>query len=204
MPGSRNVAGVYDRLGAGYDRLSAVLDRTAVNRLRNQLLARATATVLEVAVGTGTNLRRYPPGVWVTGLDFSAPSLVAATRRADTAGIDWAPVRGDAQALPLADASVDTVVCTLAGCTFADPGAAFAEMRRVLRPAGRALFLEHIRPTSRAGAAVMRAITPVTTAALGCHPDRDTVSTINASGFTVRVLDQALGGLFVAVEGLPA
>lgn len=204
MPGAQNVAAVYDRLGAGYDQFSALLDRTAVHRLRNELLARATGTVLEVAVGTGANLRRYPPGVRVIGLDFSATSLAAATRRADTAGLGWSPLLGNAQALPLATGSIDTVVCTLAGCTFADPGAAFAEMRRVVKRDGRALFVEHVRPANRPGAALMRAITPLTTAALGCHPDRDTVTTISSSGFVTRVLDRAVGGLFVAVEATPA
>lgn len=200
----RDVARIYDRLGSGYDRLSGLLDRTAVNRMRADLLARARGDVLEVAVGTGANLRRYPTGLRITGLDFSAKVLAVATQRADAAGLDWAPVLGDAEALPFADRSVDTVVCTLAGCTFVHPGAAFAEMRRVLRPAGRALFLEHVRPANRAGAAALSAITPLTVAALGCHPDRDTVDTIRASGFVTSVLERALRGLFVTVEATPA
>lgn len=199
----RDVAGIYDRLGAGYDRLSGLLDRTAVNRMRSDLLARARGDVLEVAVGTGVNLRRYPPGVRVTGLDFSAKALDVATTRAAEAEVDWTAVPADATAVPRPDGSFDTVVCTLAGCTFADPGAVFREMRRVLRPGGRALFLEHVRPANRAGAAALRAITPLTAAALGCHPDRDTVATIDRAGLGPVVLDRALGGLFVAVEATP-
>jgi ubiquinone/menaquinone biosynthesis C-methylase UbiE len=150
----RDVARIYDRLGSGYDRLSGLLDRTAVSRMRADLLARARGDVLEVAVGTGANLRRYPTGLRITGLDFSAKALAVATERADAVGLDWAPVLGDAEALPFADRSVDTVVCTLAGCTFADPGAVFAEVRRVLRPADARCFWSTCAP--RTGPVLLR------------------------------------------------
>src|SRR6185295_4273440 len=114
--------------------------------------------------GTGANLRRYPAGVRVTGLDFAPKALAAASRRAGPLGAGWSPVVGDAERLPLDDASVDTVVCTLAGCTFARPERVFAEMRRVLRPGGQALFLEHVRPANRAGRVALRVLTPLTVA----------------------------------------
>ena len=80
----------------------------------------------------------------------------------------------------------------------------FAEIRRVLRPHGQALFLEHVRSTSVAGRAVLRAVTPLTRAALGCHPDRDTVPAIAGAGFTTEVLDRAVGGLFLSIRATPA
>jgi ubiquinone/menaquinone biosynthesis C-methylase UbiE len=199
-----DVARIYQRWGSGYDKLSALLDRAAVNRMRTELVARATGDVLEVAVGTGANLRHYPAGVRVTGLDFAAKAVAAATKRAGPLGIEWAPVVGDAERIPLADASVDTVVCTLGACTFARPDVVFGEMRRVLRPGGQALFLEHVRAANRAGRAILRTITPLTVAALGCHPDRDTLHTLITAGFTVEVLDQAIGGLFLSLRTAPA
>jgi ubiquinone/menaquinone biosynthesis C-methylase UbiE len=199
-----DVARIYQRLGSGYDKMSALLDRTAVNRMRTELVARATGDVLEVAVGTGANLRHYPAGVRVTGLDFAAKALAAATKRAGPLSIEWAPVVGDAERIPLADSSVDTVVCTLGACTFARPDVVFGEMRRVLRPGGQALFLEHVRPANRAGRAVLRTITPLTVAALGCHPDRDTMHTLTTAGFTAEVLDRAIGGLFLSLRAAPA
>jgi ubiquinone/menaquinone biosynthesis C-methylase UbiE len=200
----KDVARKYQRLGGGYSRLSALLDRTAVNRMRADLLARATGDVLEIAVGTGTNLRHYPTGTRVTGLDFASRAVVAATRRAETLDITWRAVVGDAERLGVADASVDTIVCTLAGCTFARPDVVFAELRRVLRPGGQALFLEHVRAATPLGRTALRAVTPLTIAALGCHPDRDTVATIGAAGFHPEVLDRALGGLFVSVRATPS
>jgi ubiquinone/menaquinone biosynthesis C-methylase UbiE len=199
---ARDVARIYDRLGAGYDRLARLLDTTGVNRLRADLLARAHGDVLEVAVGSGVNLRRYPAGVRVVGLDLSTKALVAARSRAAEAALDFTAVRGDAAALPVPDASVDTVVCTLAGCVFPDPAAVFTEVRRVLRPAGRVLLLEHVRPRSPLGLAAVRVVKPVTTRVLGCHPDRPTVATVEAAGFTTTVL--ATTGPFVEFEAVPA
>jgi SAM-dependent methyltransferase len=80
----------------------------------------------------------------------------------------------------------------------------FAEIRRVLRPGGQALFLEHVRPAGRTGRMAVRSIKPLTKAALGCRPDRDTVETITRSGFATEVLDRALRGLFVSVRAVPA
>ena len=199
-----DVARIYQRLGSGYDRMSTLLDRAAVNRMRTELIARATGDVLEVAVGTGANLRHYPAGVRVTGLDFAAKAVTAATRRARMLSMEFTPVVGDAEHVPLAEATVDTVVCTLGACTFARPDVVFDEMRRVLRPGGHVLFLEHVRAANRAGRAVLRAIKPLTVAALGCHPDRDTVQTLIAAGFTIEVLDRAMGGLFLTVRATPA
>ena len=200
---ARDVTGIYDRLGAGYDRLARLLDAVGVNRMRADLLTRATGEVLEIAVGSGINLRRYPDDVRVTGLDLSGRSLVAARKRAGQAGMEFTGVRGDAATLPVADAAVDTVVCTMAACVFTDPAAVFGEVRRVLRPQGRMLLLEHVRPAGRVGTALVRAIKPIMTRALGCHPDRDTVATVRAAGFATTVLATAGRGLFVVVEATP-
>jgi ubiquinone/menaquinone biosynthesis C-methylase UbiE len=198
-----DVAGIYDRLGAGYDRLSGLLSSVGVNKLRTDLLARVRGEVLEIAVGSGVNLRHYPDGVRVTGLDLSGRSLAAACARAGQDRVDFAGVRGDAGQLPVGDGSVDTVVCTMAGCVFPDPAAVFRDVRRVLRADGRFLLLEHVRPAGPVGLAMVRAIKPVTVRALGCHPDRPTVETVGEAGFDTRVLATAGRGLFVAVEAMP-
>jgi ubiquinone/menaquinone biosynthesis C-methylase UbiE len=199
----RDVARIYQRWGARYDRMSALLDRMVVNRMRAELVGRATGDVLEVAIGTGANLRHYPPGVRIIGVDFATRALVRATARARGHGLDCLPVLADAHRLAVGTASVDTVICTLAGCTFTRPDVVFAELRRVLRPGGQALFLEHVRPAGWVGRAAVRAIKPVTRAALGCNPDRDTVHTIEAAGFTTEILDKGGRGLVVSLRATP-
>ncbi|WP_433300429.1 class I SAM-dependent methyltransferase [Actinoplanes sp. CA-030573] len=107
---------------------------------REWVCSRASGAVLEVAVGTGLNLSRYPAGVRVTGVDLSPKMLELASARGRSTNLAVA----DASALPFAPSSFDAVVCTLSMCTIPDPRAAIAEMHRVLRPGGSLLLLDHV------------------------------------------------------------
>ncbi len=141
--------------------------------------------MLEVAVGTGKNLQFYPEGCRVTGVDFSRSMLDEASRRARALGRVFEPREGDVTALPFADASFDTVVCTLGACTFDDPLAAFREMRRVCRTDGSVLLLEHVLPRDRPLAWLAKAITPFARRAVGCNPNRDTLALVREAGLHV-------------------
>ncbi|HYV67862.1 MAG TPA: class I SAM-dependent methyltransferase, partial [Myxococcales bacterium] len=96
-----------------------------------------------------------------------------------------------AEKLPFEDSSFDTAVATLVLCTVPDPGAAVAEARRVLKPGGRLLFLEHVR-SEQPGLARWqdRLERPWRFFGDGCHCNRDTVSTISASGLQVGEVEQ--------------
>lgn len=107
--------------------------------------AHAVGETLEVALGTGLNLPHYPPDVRLTGLDLSPEMLAIAKARAESLGRAIAIEEGDAQNLPFADSSFDTVVCTYALCSVLDDAAAIAEMKRVLKPGGRMILLDHVR-----------------------------------------------------------
>ena len=150
---------------------------------RAALLAGADGTVLEVGAGTGVNLDHYPA---LERLILSEPSehmrrrLVA---RAEAAGVEAEIVAAGAEDLSLADASVDTVVVTLVLCSVPDLGAAVAELRRVLRPDGRLLLIEHVRAEGRAARAQDLADRVWPHLAQGCHPNRDTVRALDAGGF---------------------
>ena len=112
---------------------------------REWVCARAEGEVLEIAVGTGRNLPHYPDDVRLTGIDSVPAMLDVARRRAVELGRPVDSRLGDGQALEFEDATFDTVVCTLSLCTIPDDRAAVAEVRRVLRPSGRFVLLEHVR-----------------------------------------------------------
>lgn len=146
MVGSRTVKvrRMWDRLAPRYDRAMRFAERWWFTGGRDWVCSRATGDVLEVAVGTGLNLAHYPSGLRITAIDLSPQMLAVARRRARELGVEVSLREGDAQALPFDDESFDTVVCTLALCGVPDDRAAIAEMKRVLRPQGRLLLLDHV------------------------------------------------------------
>jgi ubiquinone/menaquinone biosynthesis C-methylase UbiE len=138
---------VWDQFAPRYDRAMRLAERWWFTGGRPWVCSRATGEVLEVAVGTGLNLAHYPAGLRITGIDLSPQMLAVARQRAAELGVDATLREGDAQSMPFADESFDTVVCTLALCGIPDDRAAIAEMKRVLRPGGRLLLLDHVGST---------------------------------------------------------
>jgi ubiquinone/menaquinone biosynthesis C-methylase UbiE len=134
----------WDKHARNYDKQMAFWERRLFPDGRRWICSQATGEVLEVAMGTGRNLAYYPDGVRLTGIEFSPEMLKLARREADRLGRQVDLRLGDAQALDLPDNSFDTVVCTLSLCAIPDDRRAVAEMRRVLRPGGRLLLLDHV------------------------------------------------------------
>lgn len=112
---------------------------------RGWACSQARGNTLEVAVGTGLNLPHYPADVRLTGIDLSPEMLTLAEVRAREMGRPIHLLEGDAQSLPFADSSFDTVVCTYALCSVPDDAGAIAEMDRVLKAGGHLILLDHIR-----------------------------------------------------------
>ena len=173
-----------------YDPFMRSAERACLAAWRAALLEGATGDVLEIGAGTGANLPYYPPAVAQLRLTEPDPEMLARLRRR----VEVAPVRQvDAQsaavdALPFDDASFDTVVSTLVLCSVPDVTTALAEIRRVLRPGGRLLFLEHVaaddRPTRLAW---QRRLEPLWMHVSGsCHLTRRTGESIRAAGFVVE------------------
>lgn len=148
--------------------------------------------VLEIGAGTGANLDYLAPGTRLYALEPSRPMRPRLSRRCSEKGIDVTVLAAPAEAIPLPDASVDEVICSLVLCTVADPTRALAEIRRVLRPGGRFRFVEHTaatRPGARA--LVQRAIRrPWGWLFDGCDPHRDTPAAIRDAGFRDVRLEQ--------------
>ncbi len=177
--GHRVFAALYDRLGRRAER-GWMGDR------RRELLASAHGRVLEIGAGTGANLPHYRG---IETLTLAEPD--AAMRRQMASKLPGAPVSvtvlaAPAEALPVPDASADTVVVTIALCSVDDPARALAEARRVLAPGGRLLFIEHVRGQGRRARWQDR-VTPLWRRLFGgCHPNRDTLAAIRAAGFEIE------------------
>ncbi len=131
----------YNRNAMFYD----VMDRMVRDAWRRMVVTQAFDRVLEVGVGTGKNLPFYDPAKVrsVTGVDISPGMLVRARRK--ECSVPRELLELDAQNLPFKDDAFDTVLATCVFCTVPDPLAALREVRRVCRPGGRILLLEHVR-----------------------------------------------------------
>jgi ubiquinone/menaquinone biosynthesis C-methylase UbiE len=114
-----------------------------VKRLRKNLLSKATGKILEVACGTGLNIPLFPAGSDITAVDLSPNMLEVGRANATKHGLNVNFIVMDAENLKFVDGSFDTVVSTLSTCTFPDPVKALQEMKRVCRPNGLILLLEH-------------------------------------------------------------
>ncbi|MCG8927253.1 class I SAM-dependent methyltransferase [Lentzea sp. CC55] len=176
----------WNRKSEKYDREMGALDRRVFGDSRRWACSRATGEVLEVAVGTGLNLPHYPAGVTLTGLDLSDRMLDLARTRAAGLGRPVALHQGTAHALPFADSSFDTVVCTLGLCAIPDHETAVGEMVRVLRPGGSLILLDHVAATSRFVRAVQWLLERITVPMAGEHFLRRPLHLVQAHGLVVE------------------
>jgi ubiquinone/menaquinone biosynthesis C-methylase UbiE len=124
--------------------LDLVMRQRQLQKYRREVVAAANGRVLEVGVGSGLNFSLYGKQVEIVfGIDPSPRLLAIARRRAAAAGVRAEFLQGSATAIPFANNTVDTVLMTWTLCSIADPLAALREMRRVLKPDGKLLFVEH-------------------------------------------------------------
>jgi ubiquinone/menaquinone biosynthesis C-methylase UbiE len=157
------------------------------------LLTHATGTVLEIGAGTGLNLLHYPDRL--ERLVLSEPERHMAKRlerRIAQLGRHAEIVRATAEMLPFDDASFDTVVSTFVLCTVADPEAVLDEIRRVLRPGGSLLLLEHVRSDEpRLGRWQDLLQRPWQAIADGCNCNRRTLERTRNRGFDLAEIENA-------------
>ena len=185
---------VWDKAAPSYDRQIAFLERNWFAGARRWLGERARGRVLEVAVGTGRNLPFYRRDVALTGIELSPAMLAIARERAAGLGIDADLREGDAERLPLADGEFDTVVCALSLCTIPDPAAAIGEMRRVLKPGGTLLLVDHVASSSPPLRAGQWLVERVTIRTAGEHFTRRQLPLVVAAGFEVEEAERLKAG----------
>ena len=186
---------VWDKRAPRYDRSMGVVEKLFVGDGRAWVCSQATGDVLEVAIGTGRNLPFYPDGVRLTGIELSSRMLAIARQRARDLGREADLRQGDAQALPFPDASFDTVVCTLSLCGIPDDRQAVAEMRRVLRPGGRLLLLDHVRASSSIARSIQWVVEQATLRLEGEHQLRRPLQHVLAEGFEIERRERRKSGI---------
>jgi ubiquinone/menaquinone biosynthesis C-methylase UbiE len=185
----------YGRIAHRYDEYVGYFEKLLVGDGRRWVCSQARGDVLELAIGTGRNLPYYPSDVRLTGVDLTPAMIELARQRADALGRMIHLRVGDAQALDLPDARFDTVVATLALSSIPDERQAVAEARRVLRPGGRLLLLEHVRSPLLPVRALQRLLDPLFVHCYGDHLLREPLDHLAAVGFVVERVERSKGGM---------
>jgi ubiquinone/menaquinone biosynthesis C-methylase UbiE len=169
-----------------YDRQIAKTELAGLRALRQELLADVAGDVLEIGGGTGANLPWYRTEVQsLTITEPEVPMLRRLERRARDVAPQAVVLRAPAEDLPFDDDNFDVVVSTLVLCGVSDQPRALRQLRRVLRPGGMLLFIEHVRSDDAKLAARQDRMNPINRFVVCCDCNRPTLASIQQAGFTV-------------------
>lgn len=183
----------YDRIAPHYDWIVGWLERWFLGDLRSETLANVPANLrmLEIGAGTGLNFVFYPQGASGVASEPSSGMLSFARKKSRPADVSL--VQSSAEYLPFENASFDAAFATLVFCSLASPADAFAELRRVVKPGGSVVLLEHVRPQGLLGP-LFDLLNLITVPLFEDHFNRRTASSAQLAGLTVlRVEKRRLG-----------
>jgi len=181
----------YDRYSIVYDILEYPIEKLVFAKWRRQALSNVQGKLLEVGVGTGKNLQYYPQDVDLTAIDLSSQMLKHAIKQEKKLGERAMLLQMDAQLLKFQDNIFDIVLCTFVLCSVPDPITALKEMKRVCKPGGKIIMIEHVLSANRLIALWQNIHNPLTKA-LGFNVNRDTKKNILKAGLQISK-DEKLG-----------
>ena len=179
-----------------YDRLSEPMERKGLAEHRRQLLGGLSGAVLEIGAGTGRNLAFYPDAVTSVTVTEPSPPMVSRLRaQVEQTRPDTVVVEAPAENLPFDDASFDAVVTTLVLCSVTDLDAAARQLRRVVRPDGQLVVIEHV--ATKGGPSLPQRVWDPVQHVVGrnCHVTRDVRTALERAGFDLGgVVDATMPG----------
>lgn len=186
-------------MASHYDKAIGPLERRYLSRWRAETFHALPegCRLLEVGAGTGLNFPYYPKPVYCVATELSREMLLRAQAKERPASVHL--VQNNAERLPFPDASFDAACATLVFCSVVSPAAAFAELRRVVKPGGRIALLEHVRPPGLFG--LVFHLLNLFTVALFCdHFNRRTSEEARRAGLQIRRVERrALGIINIIV-----
>lgn len=191
----------YNRIAPLYDVMEGFAEAFGYAKWRRLLWSKAEGVdILEVGVGTGKNFPYYPSGAEVTAVDFSEGMLERAKVKSDRNKVKVRLRQMDVQNLELEDDSFDTVIASFVFCSVPDPVRGLEEIRRVCRPGGKVILLEHVLSANRVLGWLMKLANPLTVRMMGANINRRTVDNAARSGLTVEKVTDLGVGIFKLIE----
>lgn len=189
----------YNRTARFYD----LMDKMIPDAIRKQAIEKARGKVLEVGVGTGKNLPYYKEGCEVTGIDFSPGMLARAKDRVKEAKVPIILLEMDAQHMTFSDNTFDTVLATCVFCSVPDPVQGLKEVRRVCKPGGQIILLEHVRSDNPILGWLMDVLNPVSLHMIGSNINRRTVDNVKAAGISILNVGNLSGKIVKLIIAKP-
>ncbi len=186
----------YQRLSPFYDAMEGMAERRYLP-WRTKLWSQVPGLhVLEVGVGTGKNMPFYPDGISITGVDLTPGMLQRAQSQASDLRLE-SRVKlylGDVQQLDFADGMFDSAVATFVFCSVPDPVLGLRELKRVVKPGGHVLLLEHMRSPNPFLGAVMDFLNPLIVRLMGANINRHTVENVRKAGLEIEHIEDLEAG----------
>ena len=178
----------YNRIAPFYNFIEAIPELLFAP-WRRILLAKAKGEILEIGVGTGKNFPHYPHGAHVTGIDLADRLLAIARKEASELQLPFDLREGDVQNLDFPDDTFDTAVATCVFCSVPDPVQGFRELRRVVKPSGQVLLLEHVRSDRPIIGWLMDRLNPLIVHAMGANINRRTLENVEKAGLSIEDIE---------------
>ena len=194
----------YNRMAFLYDFMEAPMERLRFASWRQKLTGRiAGPTALEVGVGTGKNFAYYPDDVHITAIDLSPRMLARAHTKVSKLHFSVDLQEMDVQRLDFADHLFDTVFATFVFCSVPDPVMGLRELRRVCRPEGRLLLLEHMRPHHPVLGFIFDVLNPMVVRMVGANINRQTINNILQVGWKIQKKENLSSDIVKWIEAIP-
>lgn len=184
----------YNKTAPFYNFMEWPTELFVYRKWRNEFFRHvAGPKVLEIGVGTGRNMSYYPPDKLFVGIDLSEGMMQRAkSHKPENARL----MQMDAEHLGYADNTFDTVIATFVFCSIPNPNAALQEIKRVLKPNGRLLLMEHVLPEKRVLRWFFQKTGNFVYNKTGVHIDRQTGTIISESGLTLDRNENLLATIF--------
>lgn len=191
----------YDRIAVVYDSCEAISERFGYGKWRDLLWSKVEGIhILEVGVGTGKNFSYYPPDVVITAVDFSDRMLKRAKNRVSKEKVKVRLQQMDVQNLEFEDNTFDTVVASFVFCSVPDPVRGLMEVKRVCKPGGEVVLLEHVLSANPILRWLMNLTNPLVVRMRGANINRRTVENVIKSGLRVEQVTDLGVGIFKLIE----
>lgn len=191
----------YNRIAPVYDFMEGLAERSRYSKWREMLWSKVEGSdILEIGVGTGKNFPHYLKDAEITAIDFSEKMLSRAREKARKQGVQVGLQQMDVQNLEFEDNTFDTVVASFVFCSVPDPIRGLMQVKRVCKPEGKVLLLEHVLSANRVLAWLMNLTNPAAVRVVGANINRRTVENVTKSGLRVEQVTDLAAGIFKLIE----